>query len=80
MEFEKKLINTLIAEADICYEMYLDMRQKGNDDRASYWQGKYFMVEDIAMRMFGDVLTKYVHPLDFIKSLEKISESYTYEK
>ena len=72
MDFEKKLINTLIAEAEVCYEMYLDMRQKGNDDRASYWQGKYFMVEDIAMRMFGDKLQKYQSPLDFIKNLERL--------
>jgi len=53
-------------------EMYLDMRQKGNDDRASYWQGKYFMVEDVAMRMFGDKLQKYQSPLDFIKNLERL--------
>lgn len=74
MEFEKKLINTLIDEAEICYGMYLDMRQKGKDDRASYWLGKYYMVEDIAMKMFGDKLTKYASPLDFIKNLEKITE------
>jgi hypothetical protein len=72
MDFEKKLINTLISEAEVCYEMYLDMRQKGNDDRASYWQGKYFMVEDVAMRMFGDKLQKYQSPLDFIKNLERL--------
>lgn len=71
MDFEKKLINTLIAEAEVCYEMWLDMRQKGNDDRASYWLGKYYMVEDISMRMFGDKLQKYQSPLDFIKNLER---------
>lgn len=72
MDFEKKLINTLIAEAEVCYEMWLDMRQKGNDDRASYWLGKYYMVEDISMRMFGDKLQKHQSPLDFIKNLERL--------
>lgn len=72
MDFEKKLINTLIAEAEVCYEMYLDMSEKGNRIRASYWQGKYFMVEDVAMRMFGDKLQKYQSPSDFIKNLERL--------
>ena len=72
MDFEKKLINTLISEAEVCYEMYLDMGKKGNDVRASYWLGRYMIVEDIAMRMFGDKLEKNQSPSDFIKNLERL--------